>query len=476
MGIKTNDELYRYLNENESRHLEFKAASKQFDFTKLLQYCCAFSCEGGGEIVFGVSDDKRIVGTQAFEDYPRAEKRIYDELGIRCVFDEKVVESKRVLILHIPRSIPGRPTMYNGQYWMRNGESLQPMSQDRLRVLLNEVVPDWLDENEPGMYSWDEVQTLLAVEKYYDLLGVPVPNTSTKIDDFIRLKFVERSWRDPDKFYIRRLGALVLARDLDKFQDVRYRKIRVIQLRGSDITHAISDRYFSAGYAVVFAEALSYINALIPAREVFDDGLRHIIKDFPDVAIREILANACVHQDFYSNGDVAVTIADDYISVVNPGIPEISTNRFVDEAYERNESLAEVLRILRICEKRGSGIDRALENIESEKRNAPEFLIKEKSTEVRLTKSHFGDMSIQERINAVYLHCCLRAEKNEYLTNGSLRERFGLPKNKAAQISQLIAQAADKGLIVQDPSTRGAKRTARYRPFYYYEPGTTDFI
>lgn len=62
-------------------------ASKQFDSDKLMKYCCALSCEGGGEMVFGVTDDKKIVGTQAFPDTARTERDIYNRLGVRCTFE-----------------------------------------------------------------------------------------------------------------------------------------------------------------------------------------------------------------------------------------------------------------------------------------------------------------------------------------------------------------------------------------------------
>ena len=73
-------------------------------------------------------------------------------------------------------------------------------------------------------------------------------------------------------------------------------------------------------------------------------------------------------------------------------------------------------------------------------------------------------MGMKERVNAAYLHCCLQAAR-EFLTNSSLRERFGLPKSKTAVTSQVIAAAVDAGLIFLDPATKGSRRTARYLPF-----------
>jgi ATP-dependent DNA helicase RecG len=42
--------------QREDSHHEFKEAKNQIDFTRLLKYCVAIANEGGGKLVFGVSD------------------------------------------------------------------------------------------------------------------------------------------------------------------------------------------------------------------------------------------------------------------------------------------------------------------------------------------------------------------------------------------------------------------------------------
>lgn len=409
------DRLRQYLAENESRQLEFKRATTQFDSTKLMRYCCALSCEGGGKMVFGVSDDKQVVGTQAFADPAKTEHDIHNRIGLRCTFETLQADGKRVLILHIPRSVVGHPTSYEGRYWMRSGESLAPMSPERLRELLNEGAPSYLDENEPGTHSWDEIKLLPAVERYYELIGSRMPGEETQIRDFLRMHFVERTAFDASLFYIRRLGAITLARSLNDFPDVEHHTIRIMRLRGTSITDMVFDRTYSKGYAVVFDDVIDQINALLPVNEDFADGLRDEHRDFSLVAVREIVVNACVHQDFMEHG----------------------------------------------------GIDRALENIEKQQTDAPEFIVKTRSTTVELRKGRFEDMGMKERVNAAYLHCCLQTAKGGFLTNSSLRERFGLSKAKTAVTSQVIAAAVDAGLIFLDPATKGSRRTARYLPFYH---------
>jgi ATP-dependent DNA helicase RecG len=54
---------------SETEHLEFKTAESQFDFPKLLNYCCALANEGGGHLILGVTNKtpRRVVGTKLFK-------------------------------------------------------------------------------------------------------------------------------------------------------------------------------------------------------------------------------------------------------------------------------------------------------------------------------------------------------------------------------------------------------------------------
>jgi len=62
-----------------------------------------------------------------------------------------------------------------------------------------------------------------------------------------------------------------------------------------------------------------------------------------------------------------IEIYDNRIEISNPGKPIITPDRFIDEYQSRNEKLADLMRRLHICEEKGSGIDKALIEIEADK-------------------------------------------------------------------------------------------------------------
>lgn len=68
-----NELLNLIKNGNEKEVLEFKAASDSFSVLgdeqnkrSLYGYCVGIGNAGGGRIIFGVNDDRMIVGTNAF--------------------------------------------------------------------------------------------------------------------------------------------------------------------------------------------------------------------------------------------------------------------------------------------------------------------------------------------------------------------------------------------------------------------------
>jgi hypothetical protein len=62
--------LREWMDAREDEHLEFKEAKTNFHFEKLVDYCVALANEGGGKIIFGVTDKRprRVVGSQAFQE------------------------------------------------------------------------------------------------------------------------------------------------------------------------------------------------------------------------------------------------------------------------------------------------------------------------------------------------------------------------------------------------------------------------
>lgn len=452
----------------ETEHLEFKEAKAQFDSTKLLRYCAALANEGGGKLVLGVTDKppRQVVGTAAFLNPGQLVSDVLGRLHFRVSPIEVTHPNGRVLVIEVPSRPPGTPIQLDGTYWMRAGEELVAMTADQLKRIFDEGKPGFLDLPATAALPPEAVVSLLEVQTFFDLQKLPMPTTQEAI--LARLESERLVRRLLDGWEITNLGAVLLAKDMRAFDSVWRKAPRVIVYRGKNKIEAIRDQVGGKGYAVGFQGLMSYIRGQLPANEVMGQALRTETTMYPDIAVRELVANALIHQDFDETGTgVMVEIYSDRIEITNPGVPLIPTDRFVDEYKSRNERLADLMRRMGICEERSSGIDKVVLSTEEYQLPAPSFRVGDRHTSAVLyAHQDFADMDGNARMRAAYLHACLKYVSNERMTNQSLRERFGLPEPKSAVVSQVIAATVAERLIRLDEASGDSKRYARYVPFW----------
>ena len=118
-----------------------------------------------------------------------------------------------------------------------------------------------------------------------------------------------------------------------------------------------------------------------------------------------------------------------------------------------------------MCEERGSGIVKAIEAIEVYQLPAPVFQADLNSTRAILfAHKQLSEMAREDRVRACYQHACLCIASRTVMTNKSLRKRFAISDNNAAQTSRIIREALDAKLIKEfDPSNK-SRRLSRYVP------------
>ena len=85
---------------------------------------------------------------------------------------------------------------------------------------------------------------------------------------------------------------------------------------------------------------------------------------------------------------------------------------------------------------------------------------------VVLSPRPFRELEAGDKEGACYQHACLRMAENSYMTNRTLRERFGIEEKNYSMVSRVINEAKGAGLIKDaDPESK-SRRDARYVPFY----------
>lgn len=427
-------------------------------------------------LVFGIGDDKHeIIGTSFFPNKRKGKGNEDLEPWLRRNIDPSIdfeikevdIDNKRVVIFFIPPAAFG-PVKFMGKAYIRIGSSTTELEKfkekeaviwDRRRSFESKIALENVSEH--------QIFELLDHDRYYRLSGKTIPkNLSSVIDAFLQEKFLVKK---RGGIHITNLGAVLLAVDMRKFETIRNKTVRVVTYTGANRLEAKKDMQGRMGYAIGFENLIAYIGSQLPDREKIEGGLREIQGNYPRKAIREFVANALVHQDFSVQGySPLIEIFSDRMEISNAGKPIIKIDRFVDSApCSRNEKLANALRIMRICEQRGSGVDRALAEIEMNQLPAPNF--EETDSSVRVTIYFSKDLSgltKLERCRACYYHACLMHVLNRGpITNASLCGRLGIDSKNKAIVSRILKDTREKGWIVPfDPENKSPKMTS-YMPY-----------
>jgi len=314
----------------------------------------------------------------------------------------------------------------------------------------------------------DQVLALIDYPGYFELMNQSLPADKSGILDRLRAeKIILR--KGEGRYDISNLGGILFAKKLSEFDTLARKAVRVVIYKGDNRIETLKETVGRKGYATGFEGLISYINDQLPSNEQIVRALRREVKMYPEIAVRELVANAIIHQDFSMAGDSPlVEIFSDRIEITNSGKPLIDTMRFIDEPPQsRNEALAAFMRRLNICEERGSGIDKVIFHVEVFQLPAPEFLVTENHTKaVLFAHKKLSQMTRNDRIRACYQHACLRCVSNEQLTNASLRKRFSIEDKNYATASRIIAETLKKKLIKpHDPSSKSRKH-AKYVPYW----------
>jgi ATP-dependent DNA helicase RecG len=366
----------------ETPGLEFKEGKNQFSFDKLCDYSVAIANELGGYIVIGVTNDvpRSVVGTHAFPDVEVTRSKILERIGFRVDADAIDHPQGRVVVFSIPSRPQGTPLHHAGCYLMRVDDKLVSMTPDQLRRIIEEGRPDFCAEIALKHQDATQVVELLDTACYYDLLKAPYPSNR---DEVVRRFEAERLIvrRENGCFDITNLGALVFAKDLARFDGFDRKAVRVVVYDGPNKLRTRLDRPGRRGLAVGFRSLVEFISTQIPQHEVIENALRRQDRMVPEIVIRELVANAMVHQDLSEQGfSVVVDVYADRLEITNPGVPFIPANRFIDENQSRNDRLADLMRRLGICEEKGSGIDKVVDAVEKAQLPAPDFRVAERHT------------------------------------------------------------------------------------------------
>ncbi|WP_293649703.1 ATP-binding protein [Thiolapillus sp.] len=428
-------------------------------------------------LLWGVEDDGHaIVGTEFCPSRTKVGNEELENWLLRLLkpkinfrFYELIIGDQPVVLLEIGAAFR-HPVQFRNQEFIRVGSYKKKLKdhpekeRELWRVFDQTPFESQIAaENIPA----EEVLRLLDYPAYFDLLELPLPETRDAILATLQADEIIASGMG-GKWDITNLGAILFAKKLEDFRNLRRKAVRVVVYKGAHRVETLREKSGTKGYACGFEGLIGFVLNLLPSNEVIGQALRKEVPMFPELAIRELVANALIHQDFQQTGTgPMIEIFTRRMEVTNPGVPLVKTERFLDSPPKsRNEALASFMRRIGVCEERGSGVDKVVFQTEYYQLPAPVFEETDEHTRcVLFAHREFREMDKQDRIWATYLHACLRYVQRDYMTNSTLRQRFGIEEKNSAMASRIIKDALEAGKIRQFDES-ASRKYMKYVPWW----------
>ena len=454
------------LRTSENALVEFKHNNN--DAKLIAKLCSALSNSARIEskdfayVLWGVDDKTHeVIGTAFDPDSVKENSNTVLQLwlaqrlkpSIAFAFRTIAYPQGTVVLLEIPAA-NSVPVASDDIAYVRIGSATPKLADypERQQKLITNLRPYiWEKGVAKQFISADEVLNLLEYPSYFKLTQQNLPDNKAGILE--RLVADQLIQKDVgDKWNITNLGAILFASDLNDFDVAISRKaVRFIAYKGKNRSATVSHRKDGQkGYAIGLGGLISYVNDLLPVNEHIGEVFREPQPLFPEIAVRELIANALIHQDMTIQGaGPQVELFDDRMEITNPGEPLINTDRMIDlPPRSRNAMLSALMRRMGLCEEQGSGLDKVIANVEIYQLPAPKFMAEADSMQATLYAPRtFADMTSEERIRACYQHSVLKWISDERMKNTSLCERLRIDKRNAAQASKVLKSTLKEGLI-----------------------------
>jgi ATP-dependent DNA helicase RecG len=414
-----------------------------------------------GYVLWGVQDQTHnILGTIFDPDAHKVGNQVFalwlaQRLSPSIVFQFHTIQlpQGRVVLMEIPAATAA-PVSFDNIAYLRIGSATPKLTDypERYQALLAALRPyAWEHEIALQYLTSDEVLALLDYAGYFQLTAQRLPDNRAGILEHLQAdQLIARDVGD--KWNITNLGAILFAAEMGKFPPALARKaVRFVAYDGPNRTAPVTQRRDGKkGYANGFEGLLSYITGLLPRNEHIGIAFRQEHPLYPDLALRELVANALIHQDMTISGaGPQIELFSDRIEITNPGCPLIKPDRMIDmPPRSRNEMIASLMRRMRLCEEQGSGLDKVIDQAELFQLPAPLLREAENAFQAILyAPRKFAQMTQDERVRACYHHAVLKLLSGDRMKNSSLCERLGIEKQNAAQATNVINAAIHQGFI-----------------------------
>lgn len=303
----------------ESETLEFKETTGTR--REAAQTLCAFLNQRGGQVLFGVTRDRVVVGQMVNEhtiEKLSAEFQQIDPPATPIIERVRIDDNHEVIVV-TANSGASRPYTYRGKAYRRVGNTTSAISAEEYnRILFERMHNEQRWENQPTTESVNdldaaEIRRTVAEAVQRGRLDDP---GSQEPADLLRGLGLLR-----DGVLLR--AAVVLFGNAERLKfDMPQCLLRVARFRGVNRMEFLDNRQFNGNAFTLLRLAERFLRETLPIAGRFEpDSFERIDEPaYPPLATREAIANALCHRDYsIGGGSVGIAVYDDRLEITSAG-------------------------------------------------------------------------------------------------------------------------------------------------------------
>jgi predicted HTH transcriptional regulator len=362
------------IQQRESFHLETKKAAGGVP-ASLWETYSAFANTSGGVILLCISEENNALSITGVKEASRKIQDIWNTLNNRQKVSANVLTEKRIyeqkiagkdiIVLEVPRADRhDKPVYINndllGGTFRRNAEGDYRCSPQAVKSMLRDQSDLPIDSAVIHELSWSDLDAeSIARNRFASLKPAHVWNSLDTVEFLKKLGAVRKN---EDGDFCPTLAGLVMfgTEDVitkilpDYFLDYREKygherwSDRVVSNLG-EWSGNVFDFFFRIADRVTADIKRPF--RMLNSFEREDDTAIH-------TAIREALANAVIHADYYGRRGIVIEKSRNEIRIANPGIcrPDIKEILEGDVSDPRNPAIFKMFALIDIGERAGSGV------------------------------------------------------------------------------------------------------------------------
>ncbi len=416
----------------------------------MLGYIVALANEGGGKLIFGVKENKRlphnIVGSVAWQDEEgKLEEDIYKDLKIRVKTEVLHENGKRVLILHIPSRPIGKTLKFQDVPLMRVGENLLPMSDEHLFSILQEQEPDFSAKICKGLCVKDlDERAILKMKQSYA--------RKQKNEQFLHLSTSQAlsDLKLLDERGNLNYACLILLGTKDAIQSKLPQSKTIWEFRNKeeqiyyDIREIVAEPLFIAIDSIWKLINQPTLNKKQPIQS---DAYIFDLYDFNEEVVRESVLNAIVHRDYTISSEVLIKQYPNKLMINNPrGFPKGVTlnNILTVNSTPRSRLMAEVLEKTGLVERSGQGVDKIYSIMLSEGKIEPDY-----SQSNIFQVSLILNTEIKDKAFHIYVNKYKNSDKEPKLGVEQIITLYKIRNGMFQQLNKDVVSQLEKAELIQ---------------------------